>query len=182
MDLAARLALRTGVTNMSMPSAPNHLNLLKDEVKKWDSLLQPGVNLLATDHQGTMATVLVRAMGRDVLLHEESSYGPTRDPFKGWEEGDEYPFETNGTRWRVDLTDGFASSEDFTAHENTIQGLVYALGAIELPGELPPESYVSYIIELANRPRDEVKPVDIDQTLVNRLWLSHIVAPVPLEA
>lgn len=103
--------------------------------------------------------VLLREQSRVWLVAEQSYYEPMDmdqavaqsvvsgwSPFEDdWQAEYEYPFETYGTQWVVDLHSAEVATRQFNAYEGDIQGFVYASLAVVFGGALEPDSYYKYM-------------------------------------
>lgn len=108
-----------------------------------DSSHQPVILWNNTDNK---AGIYVPRNG--VILAEESNYEPM--PYRSWrfqEENAEAPFMTSGNQVLVDLRSFTYATREIYYEEGEVQGLVYAVDAIQYGGRLEPEDYWAHIHE-----------------------------------
>lgn len=129
-----------------------------------------GVTILGSNFE-TRASALVERGRDDWVVTEESYYEPmgfTSD------EDESVPFCTTGERWYINVGQGtyFEENGDF-GEEGEIQGLVYAVDAIEHGGRLEEASYYRYIQQLLVNALDDMAYVDMKplvQDVVDKVY------------
>ncbi len=112
-------------------------------------LLSDGSDFSLLSYSNHSAGLLVRNAGDVWLLAEDSIYMPDQKPIQQLSPELGAPaFRTDGTQWFVDLSARRFLESDFSATEGGIQGLVYAVDAMDPDNRASTEMYKDYLQQL----------------------------------